>query len=121
MGLQYNTRMARAYRYRFLTLTAAATLFLARGYAQDSGFIRIFLQANTLPAIDRGVVADMSHAPGSIETLTRQSIRASSVGLDRIGESGTHYVAGRVIVKFRDGVSLASRVRALSTVSRTGF
>src|SRR2546425_1025427 len=120
MGLRYNTEMLRRYGYVFLTATSIATLFLTRSSAQDFGSTRVFLQPNTLPAIDRGVVDDRSHAPGSRETLTRQSIRTSSVPLDRIGRSGTHYVAGRVIVKFRDGMPTESRSRAMSSVSPAG-
>ena len=59
---------------------------------------------------------------------SRESLRHSIVTLDRAGSSGTRYVAGRVIVKFRDGMPTASlrlrfvggrAVRAMSTVSQT--
>jgi serine protease len=39
--------------------------------------------------------------------------------LDRTAPSGAHYVAGRVIVKFKDGTSSGSRLTATSASSRT--
>jgi hypothetical protein len=36
------------------------------------------------------------------------------------GAAGSTYVAGRVIVKFRDGTSTAARVKSLSLVSAAG-
>lgn len=100
-------------------LAAAAALSVAPGQGQQAGGLRTFLPASLLPAIDRGVDPDMSHAPGSPETLVRESMRKSMAAVDRTGASGTRYIAGRVIVKFRAGVSAASRVRAMSAVSQT--
>src|SRR6478735_9192928 len=113
MGLQYNTGMPRAHpRYFFFTLAvaAAAAAFAARAvvHGQDAGAFRSFLPAGILPAIDRGLAADWSHAPGTPEAIMRESLRHSIVTLDRAGSSGTRYVAGRVIVKFRDGMPTAS-------------
>src|SRR3954467_14252106 len=120
MGLRYNPQMPRAHlRYFFFTLATAAALSAVRGHGQTAGAPRTFLPASILPAIDRGVVGDISHSPGSPEALVRESMRHSVVTLDRTNTSGTHSVAGRVIVKFRAGVSAASRVRAMSTVSQT--
>ena len=61
--------MPRAHlRYFFFTLAVAAVAaaFAARAvvHGQDAGAFRSFLPASILPAIDRGVVADWSHAPG---------------------------------------------------------
>ncbi len=120
-------------RYFFFTLAAAAVAaaFTARAvvHGQDAGAFRSFLPASILPAIDRGLAADWSHAPGTPEALVRESMRHSIVTLDRTGSSGTRYIAGRVIVKFRDGMatssasasatSRAARARAMSTVSQT--
>jgi serine protease len=113
--------MSRAHvRYFFFTFTLAvvAALSVARGHGQDAGALQGFV-ASFLPAIDRGLIADLSHSPGSPETLVRESMRHSVVALDRTGASGAHYVAGRVIVKFRDGLSSTSRVRSMSAVSQT--
>lgn len=126
--------MPRAHlRYLFFTLTVAvvAAAFAARAvvHGQDAGAFRSFLPASILPAIDRGLAADWSHAPGTPEAIVRESMRRSIVTVDRVGSSGTRYIAGRVIVKFRDGMStsssssssssMAARVRAMSTVSQT--
>jgi serine protease len=124
MGLQYNTKMRRAFlRNFFLTLAVAAIATALAGrvnlHGQAGAAARTFLPASILPAIDRGVVSDPTHVPGSPEALIRESLRHSTVTLDRTGTSGAHYIAGRVIVKFRDGMSTAARVRAMSTVSRT--
>ena len=80
---------------------------------------RVIVQERGLPPIERGIIADLSRAPDSPETLRRLSIRRESATLDRVGASGTPYVPGRVIVKFRAGASSASRVTALSSSSRT--
>jgi serine protease len=112
--------MPRAHlRYFFFILAVAAAFSAASGHGQDAGASRTFLPASILPAIDRGVAADISHSPGSPEALVRESMRHSVATLDRTNASGTHYVAGRVIVKFRAGVASASRLRAMSTVSQT--
>src|SRR5262245_20967981 len=71
------------------------------------------------PPIERGISPDTSHAPRTLEERRRQSIRAVNRIDDRRGASGTRYAPGRVIVKFRDGVSAASRAAALPGVSRT--
>ena len=78
---------------------------------------RVILSRVAPPAIERGISPDISRAPGTPETLRRQSIRTVSGAVDRTGSSGARYRPGRVIVKFRDAVSAASRVSALSAVS----
>ncbi|MEO8258688.1 MAG: S8 family serine peptidase [Acidobacteriota bacterium] len=72
-----------------------------------------------LPAIDRGVVADRSRVPDSPETRRRRSIRSRANLQDRLGAGGLHYRGGRVLVRFRDGMSSASRLSALSATART--
>src|SRR4030081_242659 len=97
MGLQYNTQMSRAHlRYFFFTLAVAAAMSVARGHGQDAGALQGFV-ASFLPAIDRGVIAPLSHWRGPPEALARESMSHSVVALDRTGMSGAHYVAGRVI------------------------
>jgi len=78
---------------------------------------RTILSRIAPPAIERGISPDISHAPGTRETRRRQSVRVASSVLDRVGTAGTRYRAGRVIVKFRDGVSAGSRAATVSTVS----
>jgi serine protease len=77
--------------------------------AQQSG------NSSVLPAIDRGLVARLDRAPDSAEAKRRASIRALNGPAQRIGASGAAYVAGTLIVKFRDGISPAARVSALSS------
>src|SRR5262249_5880548 len=53
--------------------------------------------------------------PPTTNSPSRPSV--STVPLDRTGAGGSTYVAGRVIVKFRDGASTAARIKSLSLVS----
>jgi serine protease len=106
----------------FLTIGATAIAAALAAHVVLHGqaaAIRTFLPASLLPAIDRGIVADFSHAPGTPESIVRESIRQSAVALDRAGSSGDRYVAGRVIVKFRDGMSAQARVSAMAAASPT--
>lgn len=100
-------------------LAAAAALFVARGHGQDAGQFRTFLYPNTLPAVDRGLALDVSPGLQHLAALAGRSRPLATVTLDRIGRAGTPYVTGRVIVKFRDGMSTASRLTAMSTASPT--
>ena len=108
-------------RLRFFTafsvaVLAIVALFTAQGRGQTTAPSRRLLSEFAPPAIQRGISPDLSHAPGTPETRRRQSIQAVSGVRDRIGASGTRYRPGRVIVKFRDGVSAPTRVSALSVV-----
>jgi serine protease len=71
-----------------------------------------------LPGIDRGVNMDASHMPAAGEPLTRRrAIQSRAVVADRVGPAGSRVVAGRVIVKFREGVSVEMRQSAIAAVS----
>jgi serine protease len=105
-------------RYFFFTLAVIAFV-VARIHGQDAGAFRTFLPAGILPAIDRGVISGTPHAPDSPDALVRDAMQRAAVTLDRTGASGSRYIAGRVIVKFRDGVAAPARVRAMSTASPT--
>jgi serine protease len=97
MGLRYNAEMSGVHvRCFFFTLTAAAALLVAHGHGQSAIEPRTFLYPYSLRAVDQGL---------------------SSVTLDRSGSAGSTYIAGRVIVKFRDGTSTAARIKSLSLVS----
>lgn len=89
-----------------------------RGRSQDQPSPDFFVQRVGLPAIDRGVFREESHAPYTAETIRRAAIRAS-LRAGRRGSAGATYVAGRVIVKFREAASTPARLSALSSVSRT--
>jgi serine protease len=67
-----------------------------------------------LPAIDRGLVERLYRAPDSTETKVRTSIQSLNGPAERVDATGTPYIAGKLIVKFRDGTSSATRVSALS-------
>jgi serine protease len=104
---------------------AVFTLFLAvfgvlgvRGRGQSPAPVSgIVVDYFALPAIDRGLMPDLSRAPDSPESTIRASVRAVNATLERVGVSGSRYVAGKVIVKFRDGVSPAARSSALAVTS----
>jgi serine protease len=81
---------------------------------------RAILSRVAPPAIERGISPDMSRGPGTPETRRRASIRAAARVVDRVSASGPRYRSGRVIVKFRAGVSAASRVSALAAMPGRG-
>jgi len=96
---------------------ALATLALR---AQDPAARPFVVRENVgLPAVDEGVLADDSHAPNTIEARRRAAV-AAVLQSDGIGSSGARYARGRVIVKFRDGVSVAARQRAIASASDSG-
>jgi serine protease len=72
------------------------------------------------PAIDHGLLVRFSRAPDSAEAQMRSAIRLGNSPLDRVGIGGAHYVAGKLIVKFRAGASSASKASALSVASASG-
>jgi serine protease len=99
---------------------ALVAFFVARSHGQDPGQARTFLYPYTLPAIDQGVLSDEGPGPARLSTFTsRARLLSTSQGatLDRTGRTGATYVAGRVIVKFRDGTSSAVRLNSLARVS----
>src|SRR5215470_14459088 len=103
-------------------VAGVALLLLALGSAAGRGQSpgaspRTILSPFGPPPIERGINPDMSHAPGTPETRRRESLRAASSQIDRISPSGLRYESGRVIVKFKDGATAASRLSALSVVS----
>jgi subtilisin family serine protease len=66
------------------------------------------------PPIEQGIFSSLFRAPDSVEAALRAAIRTSAVALDRVGASGAHYIAGRLIVKFKSGASSAARASAMS-------
>ena len=69
------------------------------------------------PPINRGLVGDPSRSPGSPESQIRTALRTARTPLERVGASGAPYVAGKLIVKLRDGTSSAARLSTLSATS----
>jgi serine protease len=72
-----------------------------------------------LAAIDEGLIQDDSHTPSSIENRRRVALREALLQ-DRVGASGGHYRAGRVIVRFRDEMAMPDRRAAVRAASGTG-
>jgi serine protease len=107
-------------RIRWLLFTAALAVCIlpaARGRGQAGPQSGIVIEYSAPPAIDRGLAPDVSRAPDSAERRIRDSIRAEGRRTERAGASGVRYVAGRLIVKFKDGVSAAAKSSALSATS----
>jgi serine protease len=112
--------MARPRNLFFILALALLVVFSARGRGQGGPRTSGVVVANfALPAIDRGLVAGVSRSPDSPESQMREAIRASHSPLERVGGGGAHYIAGKVIVKFRAGISSAARVSALSAAAAT--
>jgi serine protease len=100
-----------------LSLIVLAALFSVSSAGQaPPQSRRNILSSVAPPAIQSGISPDTSRAPGTREMRRRQSIRVAGAVADRIGASGVRYRPGRVIVKFRDGVSGAARVSAMSSI-----
>jgi serine protease len=101
------------------TIAVASGLALTlRGQAPSDQQLQI-LQNVGLPAVDEGLLQDESHTPLAPETRQRAALRQALLN-DRIGASGTHYRAGRVIVRFRDEAATADRRSAVRAASDTG-
>src|SRR5262249_41210019 len=111
--------MSRAGVFFFLAAIAAAVATL-RVQAQ-SPLPPYLVQENIgLPAVDEGaLLSDETHTPKSAEALRRAGMRAMLHG-DAIGSSGVPYKRGRLLVKFKDGVSQAAQAAAIASASRTG-
>src|SRR5215471_8698572 len=72
-----------------------------------------------LAAVDEGVLKEQTHTPDSFETRRRLAMRATLHG-DAISLSGAAYKRGRMIVKFKDGVSASARAAAIASASLSG-
>ena len=110
---------------RFRAQAACAAIVVAcglvltlRGQTANDARLQI-LEHVGLPGIDEGMIADESHTPSSPQTRARAALRESLLQ-DRVGASGGHYRAGRVIVRFRDGTQMSERREAAREASRTG-
>src|SRR5437868_11746032 len=103
--------MGRA-RVFFSVAAVAAALATIGTRAQTTAQQRLDIREGVgLPAVDEGVLKDESHTPDSVETRRRVGIRAALHG-DAVSSSGAPYKRGRMIVKFKDGVSASARAAA---------
>ena len=103
------------------TCAAASALVLlavAHGHGQNPGRQRTLLSAYPLPAVDQDVIAGETLGPMRESAIARRArVMSGAATLDRTGRSGATYVAGRLIVKFRDGTSSAVRLSSLARLS----
>jgi serine protease len=107
-------------RFHFLSLTVAALLIGGvRGQTQTRLGTRFQLQTNALPAIDRGFVDAEPTTFGRANQFGPRAQRGAAPA-ERIGAGGAAYVPGRIIVKFRNGVSAQARSSVLSEVGHSG-
>src|SRR5712692_6870263 len=94
-------------RFRRVFFTLSFALYVVcggRGYGQaPANASGVVVDFSAPPAIDRGLTRSLSRALDGPEAMIRASIRPEGFTLDRVGRTGAHYIAGKVIVKFRDG------------------
>src|SRR5438093_5704105 len=108
--LRFRARTAAA------TIVAVATIVLTvRGQAPSVRPLQ--LQDVSLPAIEEGIVWDVNRAPQMPRALDR--VARSELGAV-VGTSGRAYTPGRVIVRFRDGMSLDERRSVVRLATSSG-
>jgi len=98
------------------TVVAAATLVLTvRGQVPA---VRALQIADVgLPAVEEGIVWDVNRSPQMPQALDRV---ARSLQGAVVGRSGRAYTPGRVIVRFRDGMSLDERRSVVRLATSSG-
>src|SRR5581483_3523238 len=69
--------------------------------------------------IERGISPLMLRDPAALKLAGGRHVTRANGVIDRIGTSGAHYVAGKVIVKFKDGAPAALHTESLRAASRT--
>jgi serine protease len=97
-----------------LVVAASLTAIGLRG--QTANAPPVILQGVGLDPVDEGVIRITSQTPGGTVQIRRAAIRAA---LWRASHASARYVAGRVIVRFRDETSDTARQAAIAAVSRT--
>src|SRR5262249_38132305 len=103
-----------------VAILALSTLLSTRGHGQSvPGAVRIALGQFAPPPIERGISPLRTETPGSPELLRRRSVRAVDAIPDKTGAPGAPYVAGKVIVKFRESATTATRIESVRAASRS--
>ena len=98
------------------TLLAAAAFVLSAG-AQSPKRSSLQIESVGLPAIEESLaISGEMRGPGS-EQVLRRAARAASEKTARLGGGGRSYTAGRVIIRFNDGVAAADRRAAARLAS----
>ena len=96
------------------------SLFLAGGLGHAQAPRDLTLIPNLgLPPVDVGQLKWQFAGPSS-ERLLRARAPQTAGGLTRVGASGAAYAAGRILVKFRDGSTAASRAASAAALSHAG-
>ena len=106
-----------------ISSTAAISLLVVATHGQTlspRGSARTLLSNFAPPAVQQGLNPDTSHWPGSPEMRERRAGPQMLAASERVNAFGTRYMGDRVIVKFRDGITAASRASALSAVTPRG-
>jgi serine protease len=108
---------------RFRARTAAVAVVIAaglvltlRGQTDDT---RMQILGVGLPAIDQGSIENREVTPSSAAAHHRAAFRDALLN-DRVSTTGTHYRAGRLVVRFRDASAMEQRRAAVLAASRTG-
>jgi len=99
---------------RFRDRTAAATLLLAAALVltlrgQSPGVAQLSLANVGLAAVEENAAIWSDARPGGRVDALKRAARETSRVSSRVGASGRAYTPGRVIVRFRDEVSIAER------------
>src|SRR2546428_12960868 len=107
---------------RFRARTAGATIVAVAAIVltvrgQAPGVRPLQIQDVGLPAIEEGFVWDVTRAPQMPQALDR--VARSELGAV-VGTSGRAYTPGRVIVRFRDGMSLDERRSVVRLATSSG-
>src|SRR5438105_3184062 len=97
-----------------IALVIAATV-RGQGQPQSPSFLDVVMGVG-LPGVDRGIIADVPRAPGGGDAARRGRLGSRSVK-DRIDADGAQIIAGKLIVRFREGLSAADRAAAVSGAS----
>src|SRR5262245_38439779 len=101
-------------RATVFTLIVGAAVLAARAQTVER---HVILENVGLSAVDEGLVADETHAPGTRAALRRAATRMALH--QQSTQPAARYAAGRVLVKFRDAMSAAERLTAVRKISRS--
>jgi serine protease len=101
-------------------LAVAAVVVVATrglGRAQTTSPLDILVGVG-LPGIDRGQIVDETRVPGSPDAARRHGGLAPGAALrERNGPGGARIIASKLIIRFRDGLSIAERQAAVTLAS----
>jgi serine protease len=114
----------RAFVFLCTVLVALLLLAGAHGHGQSASQARAVLYDYPLSAIDEGLFSNAGAMQlsqlATPARLAGRVQRLSSATIERTGRSGAPYVAGQVIVKFRDDAPSAVRLNSLARMSTAG-